>query len=90
MTFTMKTQLNLITMKLKYNLKNKKYKEGKENLSEDFCDDLKDYAKSLSSMKSNNNIYKKVENFKGKEKTKFRDKLKKKLKKKIMLAILKN
>ena len=65
-------------IKIKYDLKNMKNKEGKKNLSEDFCYDLKDFLKSLSSLKSNNNIYKKVEYFIEQEKQKFTDKLKQK------------
>ena len=65
-------------IKIKYDIKNMKFKRGKKNLSVDFCDDLKDYAKSLTSVKSNNNIYKKVENFIEQEKNKFKDKLEQK------------
>jgi hypothetical protein len=69
-------EFNHNEIKIEYDLENMKYKEGKNNLSEDFCDDLKNYAKSLATSKTKNNIYRKVENFIGKEKEKFKEKLK--------------
>ena len=71
-------ELNHNEIKIIYDLKNMKYKEGKENLCKNFCDDLKAHAKSISSKISNNNIYKKVKQFKKDEKEKFTEKLKEK------------
>ena len=72
---TVKFKHNNIT--IRYNIKDMKYIEGKNNISADFCEHLKDYAK-CSSVKSKSNIFKKAELAIEKDKEKFEKELKQK------------
>ena len=66
-------------IKIKYNIKQKKFSKGKKKINFDLCSDLKDISKiKMSSIKSGSNIFKKAASIIQNDKDQIEDKIKKK------------